>query len=118
MYNLTISTLHTYYVETGGAAVLVHNTWRCGDASDIARGHASSKHAGDFPGMSTADLESHVADVMSNPLRTKDLKRGRTAYLGRDGETIVIHDPEHKDLGTVFRRPKDGVDAYWELGLN
>ena len=83
-------------------------------ASSIARGHANSKHAGDFPGMTSTDLENHTNDVMSNPSRTKPLRNGRTAYLGQDGETIVIHDPANPDGGTVFRRPADELDEYWE----
>ena len=68
--------------------------------------------------MSASDLEAHVKDVMSNPLRTKDLNNNRKAYLGQDGETIVIHDPMHDDGGTVFRRGADTVDEYWNNELN
>ncbi|KIE28149.1 hypothetical protein LK08_03815 [Streptomyces sp. MUSC 125] len=64
--------------------------------------------------MSASDLEKHVQDVMTNPLKTKDLARNRKAYLGQDGETIVIHDPEHDDGGTVFRRGADTMDEYWQ----
>ncbi|MGA5132258.1 polymorphic toxin-type HINT domain-containing protein, partial [Streptomyces olivoreticuli] len=115
-YNLTVAGLHTYYVLAGVTPVLVHNSncdWRADDASYIARGHADGKHGSEFPGMSAKDLENHVEEVMSNPIRTKDLRDHRKAYLGRDGETIVIHDPEHEDAGTVFRRSADKVDEYW-----
>lgn len=55
---------------------------------------------------------------MGNPLRTKDLNKNRKAYLGQDGETIVIHDPENADGGTVFKRPADKVDEYWQNELD
>jgi hypothetical protein len=55
-------------------------------------------------------------DVMENPLRTKDLRNSRKAYLGQNGETIVIHDPLHEDLGTVFRRTGGSLDEYWQGG--
>jgi hypothetical protein len=130
VYNLNIANTHTYYILTGHKSILVHNAnasgpcgdiasaadWRIADAEYIAQGHAGTKHAGDFPGMSISDLKELVQDVMTNPLKKKDLQRGRTAYLGQDHETIVIHDPGHEDGGTVFRRIGD-VDEYWEVGL-
>jgi hypothetical protein len=54
---------------------------------------------------------------MENPSRTKDLGSGRKAFLGKDGTTIVIHDPMHADGGTVFRRDPATLDEYWQ-GLN
>jgi hypothetical protein len=56
--------------------------WRIHDAADIASGHANGKHASEFPGMSAKDLEAHVKDVMSNPLRTKDLKKQSEGISG------------------------------------
>ncbi|WP_232211835.1 hypothetical protein [Saccharomonospora halophila] len=63
--------------------------------------------------MSVSDLQDHVRDVMENPLRTKELNNSRKAYLGRDNETVVLHDPMSDDGGTVFRRTRD-LDSYWE----
>ncbi|MFF3056691.1 Hint domain-containing protein [Streptomyces sp. NPDC057909] len=122
-YDLTVNGIHTYYVLAGGAPVLVHNnSWctdeeRLEDADDIAKGHADSKHAGDFPGLSTDDLAELAKDVIKNPSRTKDLGSGRKAFLGKDGTTIVIHDPMSPDGGTIFRRDPAKLEEYWE-GLN
>jgi hypothetical protein len=122
VYNFHVHTHHNYFVHAGDVPVLVHNAGghggipdvdRLDDAVDIAKGHAGSKHAGDFPGMSTDDLGRHTADVMSDPARTKDLARLRKAYQGKDGSTIVIHDPMHADGGTVFRRNPETIDDYW-----
>ncbi|MFE2719241.1 polymorphic toxin-type HINT domain-containing protein [Streptomyces mirabilis] len=122
-YNLTVQKLHTYYVLAGETPVLVHNSdWctpeeRIEDAADIGNGHAGSKHAGDFPGHSPKDIGDLTRDVMQNPARTKPLGGGRRAYQGKDGSTIVIHDPMHPDGGTVFRRDPTTIDDYWD-GLN
>ena len=119
-YNLTVDDVHTYYVLAGATPVLVHNSGWCTpeerieDASDIATGHAGSKHAGDFPGLSPKDLGKLTRDVMQNPARTKELGGGRRAYQGQDGSTIVIHDPRHPDGGTVFRRDPKTIDDYWD----
>ncbi|MEV6848950.1 polymorphic toxin-type HINT domain-containing protein [Actinoplanes sp. NPDC051411] len=126
MYDLTVATVHTFYVLAGNVPVLVHNTsgWcipeseRVGEADLIAEGHAGSKHAGDFPGMSVKDLEGHVRRTMEDPARVKNLERGRKAYQGKDGSTIVIHDPNSPDGGTVFRRDPATIDEYWEDDLN
>ncbi|MFD4569609.1 polymorphic toxin-type HINT domain-containing protein [Streptomyces sp. NPDC058467] len=122
-YNLTVDDLHTYYVLAGQTPVLVHNSdWctpeeRIEDAADIGNGHAGSKHAGDFPGHSPKDIGDLARDVMQNPARTKPLGGGRRAYQGKDGSTIVIHDPMHPDGGTIFRRDPTTIDDYWD-GLN
>ncbi|MDF5751842.1 RHS repeat-associated core domain-containing protein [Spongiactinospora sp. TRM90649] len=115
VHNLTVASVQTYHVGAGSAAVLVHNTacWHLEYAEDIARGHAGNKHAKDFPGMSLDDLTEHVKNVMRNPVKTKELRGGRMAYLGEDG-TIVIFDPSNPDGGTVFKRAKDTLDEYWE----
>ncbi len=119
-YNLTIDDLHTYYVLAGQTPVLVHNSdWctpeeRIEDAADIGNGHAGSKHAGDFPGHSPKDIGDLARDVMQNPARTKPLGGGRRAYQGKDGSTIVIHDPMNPDGGTIFRRDPTTIDDYWD----
>ncbi|MGF0117585.1 polymorphic toxin-type HINT domain-containing protein [Promicromonospora sp. Marseille-Q5078] len=126
VYNIHVETHHNYYVLAGDLPVLVHNAGghggipeadRIADAADIAAGHAGSKHAGDFPGMSVDDLTRHTSSVMSDPARAKDLSRLRRAYQGKDGSTIVIHDPMHEDVGTVFRRDPTTIDDYWENNL-
>ena len=126
VYNIHVRTHHTYYVLAGDLPVLLHNAAghggipdadRVEDAVDIAAGHAGSKHAGDFPGMSVDDLGRHTEDVMTDPARTKDLSRLRKAYQGKDGSTIVVHDPQHPDGGTVFRRDPTRIDDYWENDL-
>nr|WP_322746857.1 polymorphic toxin-type HINT domain-containing protein [Streptomyces tauricus] len=125
VYNLTVADLHTYYVLAGQAPVLVHNSgaeWctpeeRIEDAADIGNGHAGTKHAGDFPGHSPQDIGDVARDTMQNPARTKPLGGGRRAYQGKDGSTIVIHDPMHPDGGTIFRRDPGTIDDYWD-GLN
>ncbi|MEV4039125.1 ricin-type beta-trefoil lectin domain protein [Streptomyces umbrinus] len=125
VHNLTVADLHTYYVLAGKTPVLVHNSggeWctreeRIEDASDIGNGHAGSKHAGDFPGHSPQEIGDVARDAMENPARTKPLGGGRRAYQGKDGSTIVIHDPMHPDGGTVFRRDPGTIDDYWD-GLN
>ncbi len=83
-------------------------------AKSIARGHADAKHGSEFPGMSVDDLANHVEGVMKDPLDTKDLNAMRTAYLGRDGTTVVISDPLTADGGTAFNVPATQVDGYWE----
>ncbi|WP_405675920.1 HINT domain-containing protein [Streptomyces sp. NBC_01511] len=118
-HDLTINGIATYYVVTGDTPVLVHNNdWctdeeRLEDAGDIANGHAGDKHATDFPGVSPKELGDLATDVMTNPSRTKPLGSGRKAYLGKDGTTIVIHDPMHPDGGTIFRRDPASLDDYW-----
>ncbi|SEF24605.1 hypothetical protein SAMN05421837_102785 [Amycolatopsis pretoriensis] len=84
------------------------------DAADIAAGHANNKHASEFPGVSSEGLGRLTQDVMENPSRMKELGGGRKAFLGKDGSTIVIHDPTHPDGGTIFRRDSSKVDDYWE----
>ncbi|MFC8796279.1 polymorphic toxin-type HINT domain-containing protein [Promicromonospora sp. NPDC057138] len=123
VYNFHVETRSNYYVFAGDTPVLVHNadhthggltdSDRIEDAMDIARGHADSKHASEFPGMSADDLGRHVEDVMTNPARSKDLSRLRRAFQGSDGSTVVVHDPMHADGGTVFNRSND-IDDYWE----
>lgn len=87
---------------------------RVSDAGSIARGHANAKHGGEFPGLSPDDLEELVRSTISSPSRTKTLGSGREAFLGRDGSTIVIHDPMSPDMGTVFSRSAASMDDYWK----
>ncbi|MBB4697172.1 ALF repeat-containing protein [Paractinoplanes abujensis] len=103
-------------VAQGGGGWCMDDDERREYAPDIAGGHANGKHGSEFPGMSQADLEKLVDDVMANPSRTKDLGSGRKAYLGKDGRTIVIHDPMHPDGGTVFKGKSDpdAFEEYWE----
>ncbi|MEV0371734.1 hypothetical protein AB0I10_18200 [Streptomyces sp. NPDC050636] len=57
--------------------------------------------------------EYEEARKAADKTQTKELGRGRKAYLGKDGSTIVIHDPNHPDAGTVFRRDPATLDEYW-----
>jgi hypothetical protein len=71
--------------------------------SRIANGHAF-KHViwdGHFPGVRTYDEFSRIVfDVMGTPTAVKQLRDSRTAYWKKG--VIVIHDPNHTDLGTAF----------------
>ncbi|MFC4561644.1 hypothetical protein ACFO4E_07230 [Nocardiopsis mangrovi] len=116
---LTVEEVRTYYLRARAASPLAHGgSWctdeeRVEDAEDIARGHANGKHSKEFPGLSTDDLVDLATDVMQNPSRTKELGSGRKAFLGKDGTTIVIHDPMNPDGGTIFRRDPADLEDYW-----
>jgi hypothetical protein len=82
-----------------------------GIAKRIAGGHAM-KHAAGLGVRTEAELAAHVERVMSNPTATRNLSRGRTAYWDDSTQSVVIHDPNHVDGGTVFK-PKRGK-AYFD----
>jgi hypothetical protein len=46
--------------------------------------------------------------------RRRALGSGRKAFLGKDGTTVVIHDPMHPDGGTIFHRNPATLDDYWQ----
>jgi filamentous hemagglutinin len=84
-------------------------------AQQIAKGHAWSKHQGEFPEYSTADeFAQHIDTVMKNPSAAKKLAKGREAYWDDGSKTIVITDPNSPDFGTAFR-PKGGKAYYDNL---
>ncbi|MDT3443600.1 DNRLRE domain-containing protein [Pseudofrankia sp. BMG5.37] len=85
-YNLTIDKIHTYYVEVGGAAVLVHN---CGVGEyDIVRYRPSN-----------APLENHhgIMDAWA--------KNNVPGYVSRasDNPTIALSSANHGATKVVFR---------------
>ena len=76
-------------------------------AEAIGNGHAYDVHIvgkGEFKGIvnSKSELVDHVENVMRNPDRVEALPRGRTVFGQQSTKTIVIHDINHIDLGTVF----------------
>jgi filamentous hemagglutinin len=74
------------------------------DAQQIARGHAWSKHRGEFPEFAnTTQFADHIDKVMASPSASKNLAKGRTAFWDDTSRTIVIKDPNSPDLGTAFR---------------
>ena len=76
-------------------------------AQRIAGGHAFAKHASELGFKTPAELAAHIRRVMANPTATRHLQRGRTAYWDEATQSVVIRDPSHVDLGTVFR-PRSG----------
>ncbi|MEV7601359.1 hypothetical protein AB0O91_28730 [Kitasatospora sp. NPDC089797] len=79
----------------------------------IAKQAKTVEDATKTPGLSVDDLHKLTESVMKNPARTKELGSGRKAFLGKDGTTIVIHDPMHPDGGTIFRRNPETLEEYW-----
>ena len=81
-------------------------------AEKIVRGHAWEKHKDDYPEIKTKeDLQKFVENIMKKAHDVKEGERGRTAYWDNDSGTIVIHDPNHVDQGTVFK-PDTGKDYF------
>jgi RHS repeat-associated protein len=75
------------------------------DARKIAQGHASEKLAEQFPELAnTQQLAELVNDAMLFGDK-RDLRDGRTGYMLLYDDTVVIHDPNHPDRGTVVRPP-------------
>ncbi len=91
---------------------------------NIGRGHAFTKHVltkGDLGGLiigiggqvkqirTVDDLSQFVGHIITKAKGgdAKNLSRGRKAWWDSETGTVVIHDPNHPDLGTVFR-PDDG----------
>jgi hypothetical protein len=77
-------------------------------ATEIAHGHASSKH---FPEMTPADVARSIYDAMKDPQTriATSIDSGGMALLRPDG-TIVFINPKDGDYGTVFKpqpRPSD-----------
>lgn len=83
------------------------------DAEQIAKGHAWSKHQGEFPEFSTKEeFAQHIDEIMTNPSDSKTLARGRKAFWDDRTKTVVIRDPNSPDLGTAFK-PTNGK-AYFD----
>lgn len=83
------------------------------DAQQIAKGHAWSKHRGEFPEFATeAEFAQHIGGIMASPSASKNLAKGRQAFWDDPSKTVVIRDPSSPDRGTAFR-PKD-AKAYYD----
>ena len=85
------------------------------DAQRIAYGHAWDQHANQFPGMTRDDLANLIHDMMTgNPNTNPDLHVGpgerNTTVMYKDG-ILVIHDPNTRDGGTVFK-PDHGFQDF------
>jgi len=117
-YNLTIDTLHTYYVVAGDTPVLVHN---CDEGATIAQkiaDHANGEAIrpdGDgthfVRGVDTRALPEYVHGVIDGDVPnvvTRYLNNGRVGYWDPDKLSVVIEDGEG---GTVFT-PKGGLDWF------
>ncbi len=103
-YNLTINTLHTYYVLAGQTPVLVHN---CGGLPDLSASRsqleAKFKHAGDFgvtESRGAAGFKSYgqaVQDFVQDPATTRFMGtyRGNSAILNYNlvSRLVVIQSP-------------------------
>ena len=84
-------------------------------ARQIAKGHAWSKHRGEFPEFSSEeDFAEHVDEVMTSPTDSKNLAKGRTAYWDDKSNTVVIRDPSSPDMGIAFG-PKRGKTYFDNL---
>ncbi|MGE3713352.1 MAG: phage minor head protein, partial [Alphaproteobacteria bacterium] len=82
-------------------------------AESISHGHAYEKHKDEFPDLKTKEeLKEHVEKIINNPDKVKDLERGRTGYWDRETGTVVIHDPNNIDQGTVFK--PQGKEAWFD----
>lgn len=74
------------------------------EASQIANGHAWSKHGGEFPELTTtAEFAQHIDNVLSMPSASKALRGGREAFWDDVSRTVVIKNPNDPDGGTAFR---------------
>jgi hypothetical protein len=62
----------------------------------------------------TPDDLSRVVERVRSTNDPRNLDRGRTAWYDERDNTLVIHDPNHEDQGTVFR-PKTGADYVKKL---
>ena len=85
------------------------------DAQRIAYGHAWDQHRDQFPGMTRDDLANLIHDMMTgNPKTDPDLHVGsgerNTTVMYRDG-ILVIHDPNTRDGGTIFK-PDNGFQDF------
>ena len=85
------------------------------DAQRIAYGHAWDQHRDQFPGMTRDDLANLIHDMMTgNPKTDPDLHVGsgerNTTVMYRDS-ILVIHDPNTRDGGTIFK-PDNGFKDF------
>jgi RHS repeat-associated protein len=83
-------------------------------ASQIANGHAWTKHQGEFPGWDQAKFGDTVKETMENPDEVRNLSGNRTAYWNAKENMVVIEDPASADGGTAFR-PDQGKYYFDEV---
>jgi len=87
-------------------------------AKRIAHGHAYKKHVernNEFSDIiSRENFQSRIEFIMNHPDDFKELERGRVAYWGQIQEIIIIHDPNHSDLGTAYKA-RDGKESFNRL---
>ncbi len=85
------------------------------EAQQIAKGHAWSKHKGEFPEFSTEEeFARHIDQIMKKPSSAKKLAKGREAFRDDKSKTVVIKDPGNPDGGTAFK-PKAGEQYFDNL---
>ncbi len=78
-------------------------------AEQIASGHALEKHVvsrGEFPGWirTKAQLKQHVEHVLNDSLtRQISIGGGKTLHIHEPTHTVVLHNPNASDGGTVFQ---------------
>src|SRR3989304_5899390 len=77
-----------------------------------------TKHGHEFPWInSPSEFSTFVQSVMQSGVASgnvRHLSNGRTAFWDEATGTVIIVDPSHVDLGTVFR-PPTGIQYF--LGL-
>lgn len=75
----------------------------------IGNGHDQDKHAEEFEeiDIGAEDLPQFIDDVIQGAKETEGrvfaLEDKRTVCIDPETETVVIHDPNHPDLGAAFR---------------
>lgn len=99
-------------VTTGGLAASEVAATRAASnakvADSISKGHAYDKHVvqrGEFNGMvnNRTEFKQHIESVINKPSNVRSLENGRTAYLQKSTNTIVIKNPQARDYGTAYR---------------
>ena len=79
----------------------------------IARGHAWAEHHQQFPdALDEGGLAAIARRVVKTGEYKDNMRHNREAWWEEATGTLVIRDPRHADLGTIFR-PDDGR-FYWE----
>jgi RHS repeat-associated protein len=73
------------------------------DANRIANGHAWTKHASEYPGMTKQGFQDMIKETIEHPTEVRQLSNGRTAYWNEAEKTVVIKNPNAADSGTAFR---------------
>jgi hypothetical protein len=77
-------------------------------ANKIAKGHAFEKHAKELGISTPEELAKHAKNLIQDSNGFRELERGRRAWWHEKTKTIVVHDPNTIDGGSVFRsRNKD-----------